>query len=254
MRISNPCALFAICTLLTATQIPGAEAPSPQAVERGRKQFKASCGFCHADDATGSRAPDLIRSPLLSHDVNGELLKPVIREGRPDKEMPAFPSLTDGQIADMVAFLHAQALAALHSASVPSDYPVEKLLTGNAQAGQTYFNGAGGCSGCHSPTGDLAGVGKRHSPLDLQSKFLYPGRSKSTVTVTLASGKKVTGTLLHHDEFTVALRDATGWYQSWPLNAVKAEVHDPLEAHRQLLYKYTDADVHNLFAYLESLK
>ena len=259
MRNPNPRALFAICALVISmevvtTQMPGAEAPSPLAVERGRKQFKASCGFCHGDDATGSRAPDLIRSPLLSHDVNGELIKPVIREGRPDKEMPAFPSLTDGQIADMVAFLHGQALAALHSASVPSDYPVEKLLTGHAPAGQAYFTGAGGCGGCHSPTGDLAGVGKKYSPLDLQSRFLYPGGSKSTVTVTLASGEKVMGTLLHRDEFTVSLRDASGWYKSWSLHAVKAEVHDPLEAHRQLLYKYTDAEVHNLFAYLESLK
>lgn len=243
-----------LCAALLGWTLSAAEAPSPQAVERGRKQFKASCGFCHGDDATGSRAPDLIRSPLLGHDVNGELLKPVIKDGRPDKGMPGFPTLTDSQISDMVAFLHAQALAALHSAHVPRDYPVEKLLTGNAQAGKAYFNGAGGCSGCHSPTGDLAGISKKYSPLDLQSRFLYPGKSKSTVTVTLPSGQQISGKLVHIDEFNVALRDAGGWYRSWPRDQVKAEVHDPLEAHRQLLYKYRDADVHNVFAYLESLK
>lgn len=243
-----------MCAALAISTLSAADPPSPQAVERGRKQFKASCGFCHGDDATGSRAPDLIRSPLLGHDVNGELLKPVIKDGRPDKGMPGFPTLTDSQITDMVAFLHAQAFAALHSAHVPKDYPVEKLLSGNAQAGKAYFHGAGGCSGCHSPTGDLAGISRKYSPLDLQSRFLYPGRSNSTVTVTLRSGKQITGKLLHMDEFSVALRDSSGWYGSWMLDQVKAEVNDPLEAHRKLLYKYNDADVHNLFAYLESLK
>jgi cytochrome c oxidase cbb3-type subunit 3 len=250
MRVSTLCAVSFLCA---ATQLAAADAPAI-VLERGRTQFKAACGFCHGDDATGSRAPDLIRSPVLSHDVSGELLKPVIKEGRPEKGMPAFPNLTDSQISDMVAFLHAQALAALHSAHVPRDYPVEKLLTGNAEAGKAFFNGAGGCYGCHSPTGDLAGVAKKHSPLDLQSRFLYPAGTKSTVTVTLRSGKQVSGTLLHKDEFNVAMRDSSGWYRSWPLDQVKAEVHDPLEAHRQLLYKYKDADVHNLFAYLESLK
>lgn len=247
-----------VWTAVVAAGLSAAEKPAVQAVERGRQQFKASCGFCHGDDATGSRGPDLIRSPVLGHDVNGELLKPVIKEGRPDKGMPGFPTLTDRQIMDMVAFLHAQALAALHSSRVPKDYPVEKLLTGNAQAGRGYFNGAGGCSGCHSPTGDLAGIANKYSPLDLQSRFLYPGqsagKSRSTVTVTLASGQKISGRLEHMDEFTVALRDGAGWHRSWPLDEVKAEVHDPLEAHRRLLYRYSNADIHNLFAYLESLR
>jgi cytochrome c oxidase cbb3-type subunit 3 len=35
---------------------------------------------------------------------------------------------------------------------------------------------------------------------------------------------------------------------------VKLEVHDPLAAHRELTGKYTDADLHNLFAFLETLK
>src|SRR5215510_7747 len=61
------------------------------AVERGRKQFVQSCGFCHGADATGARGPDLLRSPLVAHDVKGDQIGEVIRNGRTDKGMPALP-------------------------------------------------------------------------------------------------------------------------------------------------------------------
>ena len=239
--------------LLFAFSAFAAKAPSPEAVQRGRALFQPACGFCHGEDATGSRGPDLIRSPLVGHDESGETIAPVIRSGRPDKGMPAF-SYTDAQISDIAAFLQAQVLAALRSNHVPGDYPAEKLLTGNAAAGKAYFVGAGGCSGCHSTAGDLAGIANKYSPIDLQSRFLYPRGARSTVTVTLPDGKQISGRLLLEDEFTIALRDSSGWYHSFATGAVKYTVRDPLKAHRDLLYKYTDADIHNLFAYLESLK
>jgi cytochrome c oxidase cbb3-type subunit 3 len=225
------------------------------AVGRGRMQFKSNCGFCHADDATGNRAPDLIRSALLSHDLNGELVSPVIKNGRPDKEMPAFPTLSDATIADMIVFLHKQAYDALHSAGVPNDYPLAKLLTGNATDGKTYFNGAGGCSGCHSPTGDLAGVAKRYGPVGLQQRFLYPEfGSHITATVTLPNGQKIEGRVVHNDEFEIAITGPDGWFKSWARSTVKVEIHDPMTAHRALMQKYTDTDIHNLFAYLVTLQ
>ena len=229
-----------------------AAGPDPAAVQRGREKFVSTCGFCHGNDGTGARAPDLVRSPLVLHDTNGEQIGPVIRSGMPDEGMPAFP-LTDAQISDIAAFLHSQALIALRSNRVPKDYPVEKLLTGNAEAGKAYFNGAGGCVKCHS-AGDLKQAIRTYSPLTLQSRILYPSGAKITVTVTLPSGQKVEGTLVERDEFTVALRDSAGWYRSFPLDKVQAVFHDPLEEHRALLHKYTDKDVHNLFAYLESVK
>ena len=240
-------------------QQPPPRPPDPvwdrPAVERGRTQFKSSCGFCHADDATGNRAPDLIRSALLSHDVNGDTIAPVIKNGRPDKEMPAFPTLSDATIADIVVFLHKQAYDALHSAGVPNDYPLAKLLTGNAADGKAYFNGAGGCSGCHSPTGDLAGVAKRYGPVGLQQRFLYPGfGARITATVTLRDGQKIEGRVVHHDEFEIAITGPDGWFRSWQVNDVKAiEIHDPMTPHRALMEKYTDKDIHNLFAYLVTL-
>ncbi len=249
--------IFAVSAALLSIARP-ASAATDDGVERGRKEFVSSCGFCHGDDATGSRGPDLIRSSLVNHDEKGELLFPVVHDGRPDKGMPGLP-LTHQQVSDISVFLHARVKESMATNHVPGDYPIEKLLTGDAKAGQAYFNGAARCNTCHSPTGDLAGLAGKYSPLDLQSKFLYPPGlnskdTRSTAIVTLPSGKTFSGNVEYLDEFDVAIRDASGTYRSWPREHTKVEVHDPLEAHRELMKKYTDADVHNLFAYLETLK
>ena len=238
-------------TLLAASA--GRMAAESDAVKRGRENFKEACGFCHGADATGARAPDLVRSPLVNHDANGNLIGPVVRNGRPDQGMPAFP-MDDAKLAGIVAFLHAQVEAGLNSAGVPSDYPVVKLLTGDAAAGKKYFEGAAGCAACHTAQRSLAGVARKHSAVGLQQRMLYPAGAPKTVTVTLADGATLNGTLEHLDEFTVLLKDAGGWHHSYARGSVKkVDVHDPLSAHRELLKRYTDADVHNLFAYLETL-
>jgi cytochrome c oxidase cbb3-type subunit 3 len=231
---------------------PQSETPDP-AVERGHKQFEQFCGFCHGPDATGARGPDLVRSPLVAHDVKGDKIGEVIRQGRPDKGMPPMP-LTDQQVLDITTFLHARAAQALNSGDVPSKYPLEKLLTGNPESGKIFFNGAGGCKSCHSPGGDLAAIGTKYSPVELQSRMLYPGGKHTVAVVTLPSGEQIKGPLAHADDFVIALRDATGWYRSFSRDRVKVELQDPLAAHRDLLDKLTQADVHNLFAYLASLK
>src|SRR6267154_3320775 len=191
--------------------------------EHGRKEFVQSCGFCHGPDATGARGPDLLRSPLVAHDVKGDKIGEVIRLGRPDKGMPAMP-LADEQILDIAAFLHARAAEALHSAHVPDEYPVEKLLTGNPEAGKVFFTGAGGCTGCHSATGDLAAIATKYSPIDLQARMLYPGGKHTIVVVTLPSGEQIKGPLAHSDDFVIALRDASGWYRSFSRDRGQVEL------------------------------
>jgi len=229
------------------------EADVAAAAERGRREFVQSCGFCHGADASGARGPDLMRSPLVAHDVKGDQIGQVIRQGRPDKGMPAMP-LSDAQILDIATFLHARAAEAARSSGVPKIYPVEKLLTGNAEAGKTFFDGAGGCTKCHSVTGDLAGVAGKHTPIELEARMLYPGGKHRTAVVTLASGEQVKGGVEHADDFVIAVRDEKGWYRSFRRDRVKVEIEDRLAEHRELLGKLTQKDVHNLFAYIETLK
>ena len=224
------------------------------AIERGQKTFQQSCGFCHGADATGARGPDLVRSPLVAHDVKGDSIGPVIRQGRPDKGMPAL-SLTDGEISDVAAFLHSREAETRASSRVPTNYALEKMLTGNADAGKAYFNGAGGCTKCHSVTGDLANVASKYSSIELEAHMLYPELPHSrTAVVTLPSGEKITGTVEHLDDFVIGVRDSSGWYRSFPRANAKVDVQDRLAAHRQLLDKITQTEVHNLFAYIVTLK
>ncbi len=239
------------------------DVPDPAAVERGQKTFVARCGFCHGSNGNGGESgPDLVRSVLALDDEGGDKIGPVIRSGRPDKGMPAFP-LTDDQIKDVAAFLRSRQQAAIDR----STYTIQNIVTGDAKKGQAYFNGAGRCNTCHSPTGDLKGVATKYEPVALQSRLLYPRTQRrrgegpepksipTRVTVTLASGQTVTGTLEFMDDFDVALRDASGDYRSFSRDpGVKVDVRDPLAAHEELLKKYTDDEMHNLVAYLVTLK
>jgi cytochrome c oxidase cbb3-type subunit 3 len=225
-------------------------------VQRGQSAFRRSCAVCHGTDALGGGGPNLVQSSLVRHDENGNLIAPVIQDGRADKGMPAFPMIGSAEISDIVAFLHARVEVAsvVSSEGLAGGYSLQQLLTGNSEAGKQYFYGAGKCSTCHSPTGDLAGIAKKYSPADLESELLYPSNDSVTATVTLNSGKQVQGKLLHLDAFYIAVLDQDGWYRSWPLRQAKVQVHDPLAAHFKLLSKYTDKDIHDVFAYLETLK
>jgi cytochrome c oxidase cbb3-type subunit 3 len=220
----------------------------------GKRQFQQTCGFCHGPDGRGASGPDLIRSSLVNHDVNGNLIGQVVRNGRPEKGMPAF-QLSDVEIRAIADFLHAEAhVAASVSQRVPTEYPLEKLLVGSAEAGKAYFNGPGHCVDCHSATGNLAHIASKYKPIDLQGRIAFPSGAESTVTVTDASGRKSTGTQVYADEFLVSVRDSKGWVHSFKRSNVELEVHDPLTEHVKLLMNYTDANLHDLFAYLETLK
>jgi cytochrome c oxidase cbb3-type subunit 3 len=220
----------------------------------GKALFQQNCGFCHGPDGRGASGPDLIRSTLVSHDVNGNLIGQVVRNGRPQKGMPAFP-FSDVQIHQIADFLHAEAkMAATVAGRHPSEYPVEKLLVGNADAGRAYFDGAGRCRQCHSTTGDLAHIATKYKPIDLQGRIVFPSGAAPRVVVIDASGKKFEGEQVYSDEFLISLRDASGWMHTWKRDTVKLEVHDPLAAHVDLLATYTDKNIHDLFAYLETLK
>jgi cytochrome c oxidase cbb3-type subunit 3 len=230
-------------------------------IEDGRVQFASQCGFCHGRDAAGGAGgTDLTRSMLVAEDVRGDRLGPLIRAGRPAQGMPAF-ALPDSDLAAIVAFIHDQKRQADTASGGRRSVDAADLQTGDAAAGKRYFDAA--CTRCHSATGDLAGVATRRQGLTLLQRMLYPGpggrggdpsRVPQTVTVTLSSGQAVTGRLAYRDEFTIALTDADGWHRSWPATQVSFAVDDPLEAHVAQLGKYTDDDMHNVLAYLQTLR
>lgn len=226
----------------------------PALVQTGKSLFQQDCSFCHGRDAGGGESgPDLTRSKLVTEDVGGDKIGPVVRNGRPEKGMPRF-DFSDQQITTLTAFVHTQQNNARMQKGGRKGVDVSDLQTGNADAGKQYFEGAGGCSACHSPAGDLAGIASRYRGLALEEQMLYPKHAKSKVTVTLASGETIAGTLEYLDEFTVGLVDPTGGYRSWRTGDVQYKVDAPVNAHVELFGKYTDADIHNLMAYLQTLR
>ncbi|MGH9550258.1 MAG: c-type cytochrome, partial [Terriglobales bacterium] len=240
--------------LVNAQTKPVNTASPAAVVESGKSLFGQNCAFCHGREGFGGETgPNLMDSDLVASDVRGNKIGPVVRNGRPQTGMPAF-KLSPPEITALSAFLHAQKKKAESHPGGRRGVSVADLQTGNVEAGKEYFNGAGTCSSCHSPTGDLAGVAKRYRGLELERRMLYPRFAKATVTVTTPSGQTVSGELSYQDEFTIGMTDEAGWYQSWPATSIKYTIHAPAEAHAELLPKYTDDDVHNLMAYLQTLR
>ena len=223
----------------------------PAAVVRGKDLYRANCAFCHGNEATGGNTgPDLLRSVLVNHDEKGELIGSVVREGRISKGMPAF-KLANSQISDLVAFLHQRN----RDARLRFTYKVANVAIGDPAAGKAYFESH--CAGCHVGGHDLAGIASKYEGSELQQRWLDPGGQTGdvTVTITLATAQKYTGKLKHLDEFTVSLYDSQGNYRSFPRNSeTTVQMQDPLEGHRKLLEQLTDADMHDVTTFLETLK
>jgi cytochrome c oxidase cbb3-type subunit III len=240
----------ALLLLIAIPAMPQSRSDSA-AVERGRELFASNCGFCHGAQAMGTeQAPPLARNRLTAQDRNGEILRPIIQAGRPSQGMPAFPSLTSAQISDIVSFLHVRARE-IRGPRVPE----ESLLIGNAHTGEVYFNGAGNCSKCHSAAGDLKGIANKYSPLLLVTAFLTPRPQPIRVNVVQHSGEALSGVLIYADEFVVSFRDSAGEYRSFSRNTLRSvKIDDPLAMHKEQMARYSDDDIHNLLAYLITLK
>jgi len=233
----------------------------PAQVERGKALYGVRCTFCHGADARGGESgPNLVRSGIILNDVRGESITPVVQNGRPNAGMPAF-DLSVAQIADIAAFLHTfRAVGRDPARNAPPN-----ILVGDAKAGQAYFNAK--CGACHSVTGDLKGLGSKVAdPRTLQQTWLMPGGGRGgstvtkvtpkTVTVTISPTQKFEGRLERIDDFTVTLEEADGSSRTFIRegSTPQVEVHDPLRPHKDLLPVYTDKDIHNVTAYLATIR
>lgn len=251
-----------------------AQVVDKEAAARGKTIYIAECVTCHGPKARGAnanvpdsqRGPDLVRSLIVLHDRYGSTLGPFLKAGHPTQSGASSASLTEPQMVDLSHFLHEKVEDTLRSGPYSK---IQNVLTGDPKAGEAFFNGGGKCNTCHSPTGDLAGIAKKYDPPTLQSKFLFPqsfgfGRRAArnptplkpvTVTVTPPTGPSITGTLVQLDDFNVSLRDAGGEYHAWTRTPdLKVQKHDPYAVHVELLDIYTDKNMHDIVAYLETLQ
>jgi len=267
-------ACFVLIVVLSVVMVAGEQQPpappgDPAAIERGQRLHVQECGFCHGANARGgSSGPDLTRSALVQNDENGRELGAFLQAGRPDRGMPKF-DLPRAQVEDLAAFLH----SAIYLNANRRLYKILDILVGDPRAGESYFAGAGRCVSCHSPTGDLKGIGAKYEPVALQQRLLLPrGRvvppgvapeplyaqpTAIRATVTPRPGESATGGLVRMTDYDITIYDAaTGAMRSWLRNGDEPAVvvTDPLQAHIDQLTKWTDADMHNMTAYLASLK
>ena len=237
------------------------------AADRGRLVWAAECIGCHGTYARGGEnGPNLIQSRLVLRDRYASEIGPFLAKGHPMQSGKPSSALTEAQVKDLAHFIHQRVFDTLRGSPI---FEVQDVLTGDPKAGKAFFNGDGGCTKCHSATGDLADVGAKHNPATLQTRFLFPqsggGRrgflnrgpepKKVRVTVTPASGPAVSGELVHLDDFNVALRDEAGVYRSFKRAPdLKVVKDDPYAAHIALLDRITDQQMHDTVAYLETLR
>ena len=254
--------------------MPGQQRPTgePAQIARGNAIYGISCRGCHGADLRGGDlgGPNLLRSQIALSDRDGEKIIPVIEGSLQSGGMPAIAMSPDD--AKAVATYVRSVLATIGGQGMPPESLVPPtILVGNAAEGQAFF--AAKCARCHSETGDLRGIAARISdPKTLQNTWVAGGgrggrggpppsatRSASrtvTVSVTPPGGPAIEGRLLRIDDFVVTLVLPDGASRSFRRDGdvPKVEVRDPLTTHRELLSVYTDKDIHDLTAYLVTLK
>jgi mono/diheme cytochrome c family protein len=242
----------------------------PAAADRGRKTWAAECINCHGTQARGNdNGPNLVRSVIVLRDRYGSQLGPFLKKGHKLQSGASGATLSGDQIQDLAHFLRQRVNDGLRGSPI---FQPQNVLTGDAKAGAAYFNGEGRCATCHSPTGNLAGIGTRLEPIDIQQRFLFPstgrggrgGRGRGgaaanpnavRVTVTAPDGQTVSGVLVQMDDFFVSLRTEDGTTRTIRrVPGMKIDRQDPFAYHIELLDRLTDKNMHDVVAYLETLK
>jgi len=242
----------------------------PEAIKKGNGLYGVYCRACHGADLRGGDqgGPNLLRSQLVLNDQNGELILPVVQNGRQNPGMPVMPPLNipEADVKAIATYIHSVAATARGQGAPPPGDPVElNIVVGDPKAGQAYFQKV--CASCHTAE-SMQGISTRvGEPMALQNFWVGGGGAGGrggrgggptavTVTVIEANGQKTSGRLVRLDDFMVVLQQEDGMSRSFRRDGdvPKVEVSDPREAHRKLLTTYTDKDIHDVTAYLVTLK
>ena len=279
----------------TSLLMPHQPAPVDLAAhDAGRLVWQAQCVNCHGGQARGpEEGPNIIRAETTNYDrtnkVAGAVLGPFLKKGHPTMTGKPSATLTDAEIVQLANFLRQRVNETMRGSPTYAMLP-ENILTGDAKAGQAFFNGEGGCTKCHTSTSlSLAGIASRiTSPQTLQARVVYPapagfgaarggrgGRGAAVaappaanptgptpphplavkVTITPPTGAPISGTLIEQDAFFIVVSDDKGVQRTVrKVPGVKIVTTNPMQWHVDFVDRITDKQMHDLTAYLWSLK
>jgi cytochrome c oxidase cbb3-type subunit 3 len=252
------------------------ELAAAEVLDRGATVYESLCRACHGQDLRGGDqgGPNLLRSQVVLNDQHGELIGEVIQNGRRTPGMPEMPPLqvsAEDRVA-VAEYIHSVWANQSGQGGPPSGEEVElDIVVGDAGAGEAWFNAQ--CTGCHAANGDLQGIASRiPDPENLQNSWVAgrrwgapdpnadPSRRQVRATVTLDNGDTVFGVLNRRDDFIISLTTDAGHYASFTLHenttpaVTDIVIDDPLQRHRDLLSELTNDIMHDVTAYLVTLK
>lgn len=222
--------------------------PDKVAAARGAPLFVQNCAVCHGQAARGAMGPSLITSDLLLADEHGEQLVPFLKKGRAGKGMPGF-AMSDQQLRDITEFLHLQ----VENVANRGTYHVLNILVGNGSKGKAYVEAH--CMSCHKPETFMHIASKYRSPEQLQRNWIWPVRDRNITAAVKTSDGTISGRVKQISDFRITVVDKSGEthaIENGP--GVEVEMNDPLAAHQRLVRTLANDDMHNVTAYLETLK
>lgn len=239
-------------------------------IVRGKGLYEANCASCHSTDLRGgANGANLLRSGIALADQHGELVGAAVARHDPPLTLASSDTVA---IAEYIHSIHATMSG---QGSPPGRNPVGielNVLVGDVKFGETYF--ARACSKCHSVTGDLKGIGAKFPDARALQNAWVSGSSSAfggggggrggagagnPVTVTLADGSKLEGTLVRRDDFIVILTLPDGTRKSVARNngVPRVDVKDLKEPHKLMVLELDDPEnknMHAVTAYLATIK
>ena len=254
VHLSTPVAALLLLFLGSVAHAPqddSLEDDFKKGVAPGEKIFISTGAGCHGLDGRGSeKAPNITGSSKVQRYSDAQVSN-IISNGVPGTGMPAFHSLNPAQVRLLVNYVR-----------VLQGKIAARALPGNPSRGKEIFFGKGGCSSCHTVSGeggflgsDLTTYGSDLPAEDILDRIVKPGSIDQpgyrSVTVTTSDGVRVEGVVRNEDNFSVQVQDKVGTFHLLEQSEVKS-----LEYSAQSLMpanygdQLTHAELNDLVSYL----